>query len=91
MEEEQKSHKDSRYYMGSVLRLDLLGESHRGSWEICSQETNVRAVPKKVRASAVSPLLTVGATAYWVSHGDSQDSSSRGQRKAGWDMFVSTR
>lgn len=71
MEEEQKSHQDSGYYMGSIFRLDLLGESHRGSWEIRSQKTNVRAVPKKVRASAISSLLTAGTTAYWVSHRDS--------------------
>lgn len=41
MEEEQKSHQDSRCHMGSVFRLDFLGASHGGSWEICGQETNV--------------------------------------------------
>lgn len=52
--------------MGTILKLDLLGESHRGSWKIFSQETNVRAVPEKDRASAISSLLTAGATAYCV-------------------------
>ena len=32
--EEQKSYRDARYYLGTVFRLDLLGESHGGSWEI---------------------------------------------------------
>lgn len=46
-----------------------------------------KPVPQKATAPAVSYLLTAGATASWVSD---RDSSCRGQREAGWDMFVST-